>query len=452
MRILPGTRFFLKLALICGLAVFFIVYPGEFTFQWFGYKATMPIALLLGILFGIMAILIFVYQCWHWFTGIPGRTKVFFQKRRIKKFEDVVIEGFTAIAAQQPDEAQSAADLARGLSPNHPLALFLTGQTSYLNQDFALAQSTFALMAEHQQLRFLGLRGTAMLAMDRKDWTRVQTTLLQLYEIRPDSPWVLKQLEINSLKLALVDTQNTAVDMLPFYRHLPKSSAQNHQGLLLWIKLKHNPHATLTDAERLDVLKMAHSVQPANPVIATTLAYALFNHHHKHKALRVLQRTFKMAPHRLVGEAWLHIHQPKTPIESYQKMVKLTVHHPEHDESYWLLAKAALDADLWGQARHHIAPLLHDMPTMSVYTLMTEIEAREYPDQPFKADFWHQKKETVHHEWDWSCQHCGHGVSTWDAYCTACGHFGRIEWHKRVAPESAPLNRLNGASTPLILS
>jgi HemY protein len=52
----------------------------------------------------------------------------------------------------------------------------------------------------------------------------------------------------------------------------------------------------------------------------------------------------------------LYIHNVSDPLERYRKVEKLTAHHPHHEESYWLMAKAALEADLWGQARHHIQP------------------------------------------------------------------------------------------------
>lgn len=451
MRIFHGSRFFLKLAIICLIVVFLTLNPGQFSIEWFGYKSTMPVALLLASVFLLVSILILIHHCWRWFQDIPNRTKGFFQKRRIKKFEDVVIEGLTSIAAQQPEEAQSYADLARGLAPNHPLALFLTGQTSYLTQDYALAQSTFALMTEQPSLKFLGLRGSALLAIERQDWARAQTYLEQLYEIRPDSPWVLKQLELNSLKLALVDSTNTEIDMLPFYRHLAKSDALMHQGLLLWIKLKHNTHVKLTDAQQLELLKSTYEMIPQNAVVASEFAYSLHNHNHRQKALRILQRSYRMEPHRLLADTWLTIHNTSDPIDAYRKIEKLTSQHPHHEESYWLLAKAALDADLWGQARHHIQPLLHENPTKSTYQLMLEIEQREHPDQEFKADFWRTKLEDIHHDWNWTCQNCNHVEETWDAFCSTCGQFGSIDWKKTSLKAPAPLSNTSAISHSRII-
>jgi len=442
MGILHGSRFFLKLAIICLVIVFLTLYPGQFTIEWIGYKTKMPVALLLAGLFILVSILILFHHAWCWFKDIPNRTKGFFKQRRLKKFEDIVIEGLTAIAAQQPEEAQSYADLARGLAPNHPLALFLTGQTSYLTKDYALAQSTFALMSEQPSLKFLGLRGSALLAIERQDWARAHSYLEQLYEIRPDSPWVLKQLELNSLKLALIDSTNNEIDMLPFYRHLPKANALMHQGLLLWIKLKHNAYVKPTESQQLALLKNTYEMMPENPVVTSDFAYALQNHQQKQKALRIIGRSYKLAPHRLLAEAWLTINGTTEPLEVYKKIEKLTAQHPHHEESYWLLTKAALDADLWGQARHHIQSLLQDTPTKNTYQMMIDIEQREHPDQGFKADFWRTKLAEIPHEWEWTCQNCNHVAPTWDAYCSACGQFGGIAWKKSSTNAPAPLNRM----------
>jgi HemY protein len=442
MRIFHGTRFFLKLTVICLIAVFLTLNPGQFTVEWFDYKSTMPVSVLLAALFLLVSLLLLFHHCWRWFENIPMRTKGFFHQRRIRKFEDVVIEGLTAIAAQQPEEAQSYADLARGLAPTHPLALFLTGQTSYLTKDHGLAQSTFSKMAEQSALRFLGLRGLVLLAIERHDWLHAQSYLEELFNIRPDSPWVLKQLENNSLKLALSDSTNKAVDMLPFYRHLPKEDALKHQGLMLWIKLKHNIHSKLDELQQFELLKLTYEMLPKNPVVVSDYACVIHTNQQKQKAVRLIHRTYKQAPHRLLAETLLYIHNVSDPLERYRKVEKLTAHYPHHEESYWLMAKAALEADLWGQARHHIQPLLHDVPTKSTYQLMIEIEDREHPDQPSKAEFWRTKLAEVHHEWEWICHTCNHVAPTWDAYCSVCGHFGGIEWCKVSNVSPAPLSAM----------
>ncbi len=300
MRLFHGTRFFFKLTFICVLFILLTLFPGSFTIEWLGWRTKLPIPIiyLLAGNFLLISIVILIYQIYRWCVNLPNRTKSFIQQRRIKKFEDVFIEGLTAIAAQQPEEAQNYADLAQSLSPNHPLALFLTGQTSYLNQDYALAQNTFSLMLNQPSLKFLGLRGLVLLAVERSDWVSTQTYLEQLFDIYPDSPWVLKQLEINSLRLALTDKTNKSTDMLAFYRQIQKEEAYNHQGLISWIKLNHNKNIHLNQSEQFELLKNTYDLMPWNPIVASHYALELQIRDHKPKALRILQRSYKLNPHR----------------------------------------------------------------------------------------------------------------------------------------------------------
>jgi HemY protein len=227
--------------------------------------------------------------------------------------------------------------------------------------------------------------------------------------------------------------------MLIFYRHIQKEEAFNHQGLLSWIKLKHNKNIQLDLTEQFELLKNAHEMIPTNPIIASHYALELHNRQHKQKGLRVLQKSYKYAPHRLMAETWLTITNSSKSLDVYKKIEKLTASQPNHEESYWLLTKKALDADLWGQARHHIQPLLYDSPTKSVYQLMIEIEEKEHPDQPSKADFWKIKLNETQLEWKWMCKTCHHVEPTWDAFCSSCGDFGVIEWKKTSLITQAPL-------------
>ncbi len=78
MRWMHGTRFFLKLAIICGLAVFLTLYPGDVSLKWIGYQVEMPIAVLFTVFFGFTAVCIFLHHFWRKIWDIPKRYYQFF--------------------------------------------------------------------------------------------------------------------------------------------------------------------------------------------------------------------------------------------------------------------------------------------------------------------------------------------------------------------------------------
>jgi HemY protein len=431
MAIFHGSRFFLKLAIISGLSVLMGLYPGHFTVEWLGYRGTMPIALLLVILFSCVSLLIFLHHCWRYVLHIPGHTRLFFRKKRQRKFDDVLLEGFTALAAQQIDEAQNCADLAKSLSPHHPLSLFLLGQASFMNKNHALAHTVYTEMVDIPSLRFLGFRGLTHIAYAQNDWKRAHHFLEKMYEIRPDSVWVLEQLEMNALKLMMMNPDQSLDQPLIFYKHLPKSTALHHHGLMLWIKYIHEKEReTLSLADKLNIIQEAHHKVPENIIIARAYADALKQTQHIHKAAKVLSRTYKHKPHRLLGEAWLNIYAETEPLDGYQKIEKLTSMCPDHHESAWLCARAAINAQLWGPARHHMNVLLDGTVTKSTYALMIELEKREYPNGSDAIAVWEEKIKTSTHEWKWLCTHCGYHMVEWDVMCQKCGHFGTYSWEK----------------------
>lgn len=431
MKRLRGVRFFITLALIFGGGLLFTLYPGSFSFKWFGHEATLPIAFVFVIIFLLFALFLLFHHIYMWVRNIPTRSRNYFHKKREQKFEDLVLDAFESIASQEFTESELVTNLALKLRPNHPLALMLEGQTSYLQRDYAKAHTVFAKMSEIPAVRFIGLRGLAMMAIGRADVDHLESLLKQMYDLRPHSPWVLKQLSQHYLLKAKTDTSTQMLPELPFYLHMSKDEADLHQGLLLWIKYKNPENQKIDNSRKLTLLKNMHDFIPTNPVIAAAYATLQYTHVGHIRSLRTLYKTFKKAPHRILGETLLKLVQPKTALEAYKRISKICASHPLHMESCYLLGKAAFEAKLWGQVRYHLTPVLSENPSREICELMIALESHEYPDDEARIVFWKNKIHNAPY-WIWKCDMCGREEESFEASCRSCGEFGSIRWQQSV--------------------
>jgi HemY protein len=424
MRWIYGIRLFLKLLFVCALAVFLTLYPGTVVLEWFGYKIDMPVSVLLGLFFGFTAVCIFFHHIWRKIWGIPLRYFQFLQKRRQNKGERLLLESLTAIAAQQPEEAQSSIELAKVLLPNHPLTVFIAAQSAHMLKDSLKAASYFEKMVENPSLAFLGLRGLILLAKSQGDWIKVDHFLKQAMSMRPDSPWVQQEILESQIQLARAG-QDKAISTETVYRLLPKQEWQKHQSVLLWLKAEKNRDDLVVFRK---LCQKSHDLNPEFVVVAVNLAQSWIQTGHRSKAQRILEVTYKLNPHRELAYLWLTMADGLEPIEKYRYLEKLTSLSSSHPETWWVMAEVAFEAKLWGQARSYLNTILAYGESQSACRLMAQVEEAEYPLAEEKIRDWWVRASMAPKQEGWFCRSCLNSSETWQSVCAHCDDVGQIAW------------------------
>ena len=87
-------------------------------------------------------------------------------------------------------------------------------------------------------------------------------------------------------------------------------------------------------------------------------------------------------PKQGLGDLYLKISSPSDDLEAYQVAQNLVKNNPKHPESLIFLARTALKANLWGEARTHLTNLvnLKGTVTADVYQLFARLELEEKQD------------------------------------------------------------------------
>jgi HemY protein len=425
MRWLKRTLLFAKLAAICAAIFISTKYPGNVTIHWFGYRTDIAIPLFLCAVFLFFSFAIFFHTLWRCFWDVPKRYIEFVQKRRQQKGEALLIESLTAIAAQQPEEAQSSVELAKVLIPNHPLTVFVAAQSAHMLKDSAKATDYFTHMLKDGNLRFLGLRGLILQAKEQHEWLQVERLLKQALTLRPDSPWVQNEILHNQLELTK-NGQDQVITTQTVHRYLPKGNWKKHQASMAWLKAERHKH----DLELYKELCLkAHDHDGGNATYAISLAEIYFKEKNLSRAQTILEDTYETAPHRSLMETWCQFHKNMPPIEQYKALERLTKSHPRHPETLWVLAQGALRAELWGQCRGFLNQLLVHGESQSLCTLMAQLEEAEYPNNTQAARQWWQRAAEAPKQEHWVCKTC-HGLSkNWQTICDHCGSIHTIEWN-----------------------
>jgi HemY protein len=119
------------------------------------------------------------------------------------------------------------------------------------------------------------------------------------------------------------------------------------------------------------------------------LARALILQNKGKKAGAEIERTWAAAPDARLLSAYKALAPSEPALDWVKRVERLAGVAPEHPESRLASAEAALAAELWGQARSRLAPLLADGADPAVKAraarLMAEVETAERGDEAAAA-------------------------------------------------------------------
>ena len=435
-----GFIFFIKLALLVILGLILAQHPGEAHLEWFGYRIDMSMGILVAaILFGVATFLLFA-GIWRSLWRLPVIWAQTLNSRKERKGQDALIEGFGAIASGEFQEARQLAKRAISYNSQQPLNLVLAAQSAYMSGKYEESNELFLSMVKNPETAFFGLRGLIIHARHTNNWEQMRQYLQEAMSIRPKSPWVLQQLLELDLRLGAFDKASMIVEQMQLRHMITKPESRRRQALIHWMKAD---SAEIAGDDEL-FAQTASSAHYEAPEIST-ISVRLAKHYHKigknSKAQKILMKSYENCPHPDFADQLFSLDPDAEPLANYRAVEKLVEGDPNHPESLYILARAAKEAKLWGQARHYLNLLKGILYTQRVCRLMVDIEEAESPRQGNQAQIWKERAITAPADPTWVCSSCHITLSNWQPTCPSCEGFDQISWQTPGAVHPIPVQK-----------
>jgi HemY protein len=171
----------------------------------------------------------------------------------------------------------------------------------------------------------------------------------------------------------------------------------------------------------------AHALDPDFAAASLRIAALLVAAGEERRARRAIEAAWALKPHPQLAELYLKLGAKDDALHRLKQVETLAALAPDHRESHIAVARAALDAKLWGQARKHLKAALATGVTSGVARLMAELEEAEHRDAA-AARGWLARAAEAEAEPGWLCGRCGAQADAWSARCGNCGAFDAIDW------------------------
>jgi HemY protein len=362
----------------------------------------------------------------------PAATKDYLRFRRGRRGYESLSRGIIAAGAGDAAAAQRHAELAaRGLA-DEPLAKLLTAQAAQLRGDRIAVKNAFEAMLAHRDTESLGLRGLFAEARQTGDMAKAREYAERAMKLNPSLGWA---------STALLSLQSSAKDWSAAAVTLEK---QRKSGAIDVMTANRKRAALLTaealsletsDRDRAFALASeAHKLDSALVPAALVAARIESGRGNLRKAMKILRRTWQNSPHVALAEAAAFAKPGDTPENRLARIRDLISLNAGGDEGKVALARAAISARQWTEARRVLEPLIEQRPQARVCALMADLEEGETNDRG-RAREWLARAMRAAPDPMWVAD--GVASPVWMPVSPVTGEIGVCEWKAPFEPLAA---------------
>jgi HemY protein len=353
------------------------------------------------------------------------------------------------------------------------LTLLLSAQAAQLSGDGSSAKKLFTAMLDRPETEFPGLRGLLQQALLDGDRDAARRLAERAAALRPSAKWALTSVFDLAVRDGRWEEAQRILDAAVKHHVIPRETARHHRAVILH-------ELSVAAAERGDrqlavrqagkACSLAADLAP--PVVH--LARLLLADGRRPRAAKVVERAWRTAPHPELAQIYGEIWQPEAPLTRMTHFQHLAEQNPSARESRLVVADAALQAQLWGEARSQLEqamtaalPMPAGLPgnagaiartsstidfdngpsraTPRLCLMMARLEEAEHGDLA-RIREWLDRAFHALPDPRYVCAHCGGETAEWRPLCPRCGRFDTLCWRTPAGSEVAAIAPM----TPLL--
>lgn len=397
--------------------------PGDLLLTWQGYEirtSLMVAAILAAILVAAIALIGAIVRA---IVRSPQSVGHFFGARRRDRGYRALTRGMIAVGAGDARAARRAAQESRSLLGSEPLVLLLSAQAAQIAGDSAAARTAFETLSSEPDTKVLGLHGLFVEARRQGEHTAARHFAEEAVRAAPRIGWA---------GAALFEYQSRSGDWEAALNTLAanasigivdRAEARRLRAVLLTARATELESGD-PDRARAFALE-AHKLAPDLVAAATAAARLLARNGDYRRASRVLEATWKLSPHPEIAEAYADIRPGDSRRDRLNRARRLAELRANHPEGALAVARAAIDAGDWQEARNALGGAIRANPTERVCLLMAEIEEGEHGDAG-RVRSWLTRALTAPRDPAWTAD--GRVFDRWAAVSPVSGRVDAFEW------------------------
>lgn len=422
--------YIIKVALLVVAVVWLADRPGIVNIEWQDYTIRMQAGFFLAALLVIIMLGIFVYGFIRTLVNLPRTWRRYREITRRDKGYRALALGLTAVAAGDARAASRHAQRAiRFLPKDGGMPMLLLAQAERLKGNEEEARRIFGEMLQNKDTAFLGVRGLLQGALEEKDYERALGLAQHGLSLYPKQKWVLRIAYDLEIRLRHWDAARKILARAERAGAITKDEARSERVAMLMAEgeqlLRYN--------QRGPAQKRFYAAYKTDPYFApAVLALTRLQKYdgHRKRAAKLAKKAWERTGHAALAELWMEMKDTaknNEPLARLKWAEELLETHPHSADAHLVVAAAAIDAALWGEARDHLQKAENITADARVFRLRAEIERRAFQDDS-EALMWMKKAEVAPEPRIWVCRATGRVYDDWHAIAMPHESFNTIIW------------------------
>lgn len=440
-----GLWYFLIVAVIAAITAGIASAPGEIVATVGDTQIALSVAAALGLVALLIGLAIFSERIINFVLHGPGNVVNFWRSRTEVRGYEALSRGLLAVASGDGQAALTYARKADKLLDKPALTLLLSAQAAKLAGDEAESSRAFRAMLAAPETHALALKGLYEHAMAAGDLEQAHSHAARALDASPATPWAFEgKFAIEARQenyAAALETLDKALGQ----GLLERTDARRRRAVLL-TGLAQQEAARIAEPQgprdeedlpegggrsvaaiRAQALRHAIEARDLAPDLVPAAALAarlVFEDGRARRAQKIIEDGWVRAPHPELAAVFMNLFPDEAAEQRYKRARVLASRNPDHVESRVLVARSAIAARRFDDARAQLASYAEPFPTRRICLLMAEISegmgdmggTREWLSRSVKAPA----------DAQWVADGCR--TPDWSPVVPTTGAFDRLEW------------------------
>lgn len=402
--------------------------PGTVSLDWLGYTIETNVTVALVALIVLVVVVMLVW----WLVGLLFRGPTGFRRvlvrRRRERGRNALSRGLVAVGAGDVKLARRYMTEARRYLPHDPATHLLAAQTAQLGGDRAAARLAFEGMLKNSETRLLGLHGLHVEALREGEAAAAHHYAEEAVKEAANLPWAARAVFAHA---AATGDWERAAHLLTRNGHnglVDKPESRRLRAVLLTARALEIENGEPEKARTLalEAHGLAPDLVPAGAVAGRLVARL----GDVRRATKVLETTWRKSPHPEIAEAYAAVRSGDAARDRLKRMRALAALQPHEIEGDIALARAAIEAREFAEARGLLKGVLERQPSRRACLLMADLEEAEKGDMG-RVREWLGRAVRAPADPAWTAD----GVTSehWAPVSPVTGRLDAFEWKTPVA-------------------
>lgn len=265
--------------------------------------------------------------------------------------------------------------------------------------------------------------------LEQKLWPDAQKLVQKMLLVHPKSSYLLELVFLLSARQGNWQQTSAAFENALKQKGVIKKRA--HYRAVIDYCLALEEKAAGKREETLGLLKSSLKNEPSFSPAALSAARCYIEQDDKKSAEKILNSIWKVAPNKELADIIIDLYPLESSAETYRRIKKLCDSAEKFLESRHLVAKSAIAAEHWPEARKALENAINsNQATKTTYQLFALLERKQKDDEAAAIKY-EALSETAVADYKWQCCSCHNLTNHYIPLCNKCSEFDTISWSAR---------------------